>query len=94
MPENQNEPDSTEMTPEKADRAARWLFVLTPFMFPLMWVIAAVQGADTRTCLIISIAGTLMCLCAALLFKLRGNAAVSDAAWIQTILNVLSGIRR
>lgn len=55
------------MTPEKADRAGRALFILTPFMFPFMWVITAIQGADTRACLIVSIAGTLMCFGAALL---------------------------
>jgi hypothetical protein len=82
------------MAPEKADRAGRALFILTPFMFPFMWVITAIQGADTRVCMIVSIAGTLMCFGAALLYKLRGNAAVSDAAWIQTILNVLSGAKR
>jgi hypothetical protein len=83
-----------EMTPEQAQAVASALFKWTPFCFPLAWALTAVQGADTRTCLIVSVAGTLMCLCAALLFKLRGNAAVSDAAWIQTILNVLSGLKR
>jgi hypothetical protein len=83
-----------EMTPEQAARVARILFILTPFAFPFCWLLTAVQGADTRACLIVSVTGTLMCLGAALLFKLRGAAAPGDARWIHTILNVLSGIRR
>ena len=94
MTEKPDDPDGLGFTPARAERAARSLFILTPFMFPLMWVIAAVQGADTRACLIVSIAGALMCLGAAILFKLRGAAAPGDAVWIQTILNILSGIRR
>lgn len=86
--------DETEMTPEKAARVARALFILTPLMFPSLWILTAVQGADTRACLIVSAAGTLMCLCAALLFKLRGTSAPSDAGWISAILRILSGIKR
>ena len=83
-----------EMTPERARAVARSLFIWTPFSFPLAWVLSAVQGADTRTCLIISIAGTLMCLGAALLFHLRGTSAPSDAVWIKTILGVLAALAK
>ena len=83
-----------EMTPEKAQAVARLLFILTPVSFVLCWVLAAVQGADMRTCLIISAAGALMCFAAALLFKLRGAAATSDAVWIQVILNIVMALTR
>lgn len=76
-------------TSEKAQQVARKLFVLTPFSFVLCWVLAAVQGADARICLIISTVGMIMCLCAALLFKLRGSKAASDVVWIQTLLAII-----
>ncbi len=79
----------TGLTPERAQRAARALFVLTPFSFVLCWVLAAVQGADARICLIISTVGMIMCLCAALLFKLRGSKAARDAVWIQALLAII-----
>lgn len=77
------------LTPEKAERAANALFVLTPFSFVLCWVLAAVQGADTRICLIISTVGMFMCVCAALLFKLRGSKAARDVVWIQALLAII-----
>ena len=93
MSEPSPEP-SDEMTPERAQAIARLLFIWTPFCFPLAWALAAVQGADMRTCLIISVAGTLMCLAAALLFKLRGTKAASDAAWIQMLLGIINALGR
>jgi hypothetical protein len=86
--------EQDEMTPEKAARVARALFIITPIMIPFLWILTAVQGADTRACLIVTAAGTLMCLCAALLFKLRGTSAPNDAQWIHAILKLLSGIKR
>lgn len=88
------QPPSDELTPERAQAIARSLFIMTPFSFVVCWVLAAVQGADTRTTLIISTAGTLMCLAAALLFKLRGSQAANDAVWIQAILNILVALSR
>ena len=89
-----NEAPPDEMTPEKAERIARALFIMTPVSFVLCWALSAVQGADTRTCLIVSIAGMLICLAAALLFKLRGSKAASDAVWIQTLLNIVAALTR
>jgi hypothetical protein len=90
----QPEPSPDEMTPERAQAVARLLFILTPVSFLLAWALSAVQGADTRTCLIISVVGMLMCLAAALLFKLRGVAAKSDAVWIQTILAIVVALTK
>lgn len=76
------------LTPERAQRAARALFVLTLVSFVLCWVLAAVRGADTRICLIVSTVGMIMCLSAAFLFKLRGSKAARDVVWIQTLLSI------
>lgn len=89
-----SEPSPDELTPEKAQAIARSLFIMTPVSFVLCWVLAAVQGADTRTSLIISLAGMLMCLAAALLFKLRGTKAASDAVWIQMLLGILNALAK
>jgi len=88
------EDDQSEMTSEQAARIARLLFIMTPISFPFLWLLAAVQGGDTRTCLVISVVGTLMCLGAALLFKLRGTAAPGDAQWIHALLRLLASIKR
>lgn len=71
-------------------RASKALLVLSPFGAALAYGIAALQGAETRSCLII--AGTMfaMCLGASLLYGLRGSKANSDLVWINLILRLLS----
>jgi hypothetical protein len=76
--------------PERFARAARALLYLSPFLFAFTYGLAAIQGADTRSCLIISGVGLAMCLGASLLYHLRGSKAGSDMAWIALILRLIA----
>ena len=78
---------------EKADRAraaVRPLLVLSPAMFVLSYVLAAVQGAIWQHSLVIAIIGTLGCLGAALVLHLRGSKAAGDLIWIQLIIRLFA----
>ncbi len=77
-------------TPEQRHRIAALLFKLSPLMFVLCYVLAAVQGARWQDSLLISVVGTLMCLGAAGLYKLRGSKSAGDLVWINIILRLFT----
>jgi hypothetical protein len=72
-------------TPELRKRVVRLLLLLSPGMFVLSYVLAAVQGADTRVCLIVAAAGFVMCLCFAALYWLRGPKWLDGLNWINIL---------
>ena len=76
--------------PARWARVSKALLVLSPFLFAFSYWLAAIQGADTRGCFIISGTAVAMCLGASLLFYLRGSKAGSDMAWIALILRLLA----
>ncbi len=77
-------------TPEQHQRIAALLFKLSPLMFVFCYVLAAVQGARWQDSLLISAVGTLMCLGAAGLYKLRGSKSAGDLVWINIILRMFT----
>ncbi len=77
-------------TPERQQRIASLLLKLSPLMFVLCYVLAAVQGARWQDSLLIAVVGTLMCLGAAGLYKLRGSKSAGDMVWISIILRLFT----
>lgn len=77
-------------TPEQRLRIAALLLKLTPLMFVLCYVLAAVQGARWQDSLLIAVVGTAMCLGAAGLYKLRGSKSADDVGWITLVLRLFS----
>ena len=75
-------------TPGQRQRTALLLLKLSPLMFALCYVLAAVQGARWQDSLLIAMVGTAMCLGAAGLYKLRGSKSAGDAVWIALILRL------
>jgi len=77
-------------TPERRQRIAALLLKLSPLMFILCYVLAAVQGARPQDSLLIAVVGTIMCLGAAGLYKLLGSKSSGDVFWISIILRLFS----
>ena len=75
-------------TPEQRQRVASLLLKLSPLMFVLCYVLAAVQGAKWQQSLLIAVVGTLMCLGAAGVYKLRGSKSADDLFWLNILLRL------
>lgn len=75
-------------TPEQRQRVASLLLKLSPLMFVLCYVLAAVQGAKWQQSLLIAVVGTLMCLGAAGVYKLRGSKSADDLVWLNILLRL------
>lgn len=82
--------DQPPATPEQINATVRCLLIASPLMFVGTYLLAAVQGAKPRECLLIAAVGLIGCLGAAGLYKLRGSKMAGDAVWIQAILRLLS----
>lgn len=76
--------------PQRWTKIAKTYLVLSPFGAALAYGLAALQGADTRTSVIISGAAFLLCLGWSLLYFVRGSSAESDMGWINAILRLLT----
>ena len=74
--------------PEQRQRVASLLLKLSPLMFVLCYVLAAVQGAKWQQSLLIAVVGTLMCLGAAGVYKLRGSKSADDLVWLNILLRL------
>ena len=74
--------------PEQRQRVASLLLKLSPLMFVLCYVLAAVQGAKWQQSLLIAVVGTLMCLGAAGGYKLRGSKSADDLFWLNILLRL------
>ncbi len=74
--------------PEQRQRFASLLLKLSPLMFVLCYVLAAVQGAKWQQSLLIAVVGTLMCLGAAGVYKLRGSKSADDLFWLNILLRL------
>jgi hypothetical protein len=83
-------PNLSPDSPEFAAKAAKAWLVLSPFGTALAYGLAAIQGADTRTCLIIAGAMLLLCLFFSGLYYLRGSKATGDLGWINMILRLIA----
>ncbi|MCR6734649.1 MAG: hypothetical protein NVV83_11445 [Afipia sp.] len=90
MSDPQQDTDEQRDTPELRLRVAALLLKLSPLMFALCYVLAAVQGAQWQHSLLISVVGTAMCLGAAGLYKLRGSKSASDLVWINILLRLFT----
>ncbi len=77
-------------TPERRQRVASLLLKLSPLMFALCYVLAALQGARWQDSLLIAVVGTIMCLGAAGLYKLRGSKSSGDLFWLNIVLRLFS----
>jgi hypothetical protein len=77
-------------TPEPRQRTAALLLKLSPVMFVLCYLLAAVQGAKWQHSLLIAVVGTAMCLGAAGLYKLRGSRSAGDLFWLNIILRLFT----
>lgn len=77
-------------TPEQRQRVASLLLKLSPLMFVLCYVLAAVQGAKWQQSLLIAVVGTLMCLGAAGVYKLRGSKSADDLVWLNILLRLFT----
>jgi len=76
-------------TPEQRRRIATLLLKLSPLMFVLCYVLAAVQGARWQDSLLVAVAGIFLCLGAAGLYALRGSKSADDLYWINLLLRLL-----
>jgi hypothetical protein len=74
--------------PEQRQRVASLLLKLSRLMFVLCYVLAAVQGAKWQQSLLIAVVGTLMCLGAAGVYKLRGSKSADDLFWLNILLRL------
>ncbi|MBN9594662.1 MAG: hypothetical protein J0G36_04840 [Afipia sp.] len=74
--------------PEQRQRVASLLLKLSPLMFVLCYVLAVVQGAKWQQSLLIAVVGTLMCLGAAGVYKLRGSKSADDLVWLNILLRL------
>ena len=74
--------------PEQRQRVASLLLKLSPLMFVLCYVLAAEQGAKWQQSLLIAVVGTLMCLGAAGVYKLRGSKSADDLVWLNILLRL------
>ena len=74
--------------PEQRQRVASLLLKLSPLMFVLCYVLAAVQGAKWQQSLLIAVVGKLMCLGAAGVYKLRGSKSADDLFWLNILLRL------
>lgn len=77
-------------TPERRQRIASLLLKLSPVMFVLCYLLAAVQGTKWQHSLLIAVVGTLMCLGAAGLHKLRGSKSADDLVWLNILLRLFT----
>ncbi len=77
-------------TPEQRQRIAVLLLKLSPLMFVLCYVLAAVQGAKWQHSLLIAVVGALMCIGAAGIYKLRGSRSASDFVWLNILLRLFT----
>lgn len=77
-------------TPEHRQRIAVLLLKLSPLMFVLCYVLSALQGAKWQHSLLIAVVGTLMCLGAAGIYKLRGSKSASDLVWLNILLRLFT----
>lgn len=77
-------------TPEQRQRIASLLLKLSPLMFALSYVLAAVQGARWQHSLLIAVVGTLLCLGMAGLYWLRGSKWAGDIFWLNIILRLFT----
>lgn len=76
--------------PEQRQRVASLLLKLSPLMFVLCYVLAVVQGAKWQQSLLIAVVGTLMCLGAAGVYKLRGSKSADDLVWLNILLRLFT----
>lgn len=76
-------------TPEQRQRIAALLLKLSPLMFVLCYVLAAVQGAKWQHSLLIAVVA-LMCIGAAGIYKLRGSKSASDFVWLNILLRLFT----
>lgn len=86
-------PDATSEqkdTPEQRQRIALLLLKLSPLMFVLCYLLSAVQGAKWQHSLLIAVVGTLMCLGAAGIYKLRGSKSADDLVWLNILLRLFT----
>ncbi len=67
--------------PETKAKVVRLLLILTPVTFALCWFLAAIQGAETRYCLLIAGVGAGMFLAAAGTIHVLGSKS-----WIALVL--------
>ncbi len=77
-------------TPQRRQRIAALLLKLSPLMFVLCYLLAAVQGARWQDSLLIAVVGTIMCLGAAGLYKLRGSKSAGDLLWVNILLRLFT----
>lgn len=90
MSDRQQATSEQQDTPERRQRVAALLLKLSPLMFVLCYVLAAIQGARWQDSLLIAVVGTIMCLGAAGLYKLRGSKSSGDLVWLNIILRLFS----
>ncbi len=90
MDDRQQTISEQQDTPERRQRIASLLFKLSPVMFVLCYMLAAVQGTKWQHSLLIAVVGTLMCLGAAGLHKLRGSKSADDLVWLNILLRLFT----
>lgn len=90
MNDQQQATPEPQDTPEQRQRIASLLLKLSPLMFVLCYVLAAVQGARWQHSLLIAVVGTAMCLGAAGLYKMRGSRSAGDLVWINALLRLFT----
>lgn len=76
--------------PEAYARMARVSLWMVPFGAVLVFLLAAVQGAELWICVMLAGVMAVGCLGAAALLHLRGAKAGQDAAWIALIFRLLA----
>ena len=59
--------------PEKRWKVVRTLLILSPFLFVFCYLLAWVQGAETRHSVLIAVVGTAMCLVTAGVIHVMGS---------------------
>lgn len=90
MSDQQQATSGQQDTPERRQHVASLLLKLSPLIFVLCYALAAVQGARWQDSLLIAVVGTIMCLGAAGLYKLRGSKSSGDLFWLNIILRLFS----
>ena len=81
---------SPDDSSDRDARLARATLIATPFGAILAFFLAAIQGGELWTCLLLAGVMAAGCLGAAALIHLRGSKAGRDAAWIALILRLLT----
>lgn len=90
MSDQPNASSEQKDTPEQRQRIAMLLLRLSSLMFVLCYLLAAMQGAKWQHSLLIAIVGTLMCLGAAGVYKLRGSKSADDLVWLNILLRLFT----